>query len=155
MPAPTAYTEDALAAYMLQELGDVGDDLGISTGGLAEPVNDVLLDYGTDDISTITGVKNIHGLRALAAVHAWRVAFKNATARYDMADGTQNLKRSQVLAGIAKQLLMAESVACTLGYGPAGSGLKITVERVNYVQDPYLPIDESPTGLPPSDVFLP
>lgn len=163
MPAPASYTEAQLAVYMLAELGDVGADLGLSTdtsgsllyGDLTEPVNDVLLDYGTDDIASISGTENIRGLRALGAVHAWRLAQKRAAARYDVADGTQNLKRSQVFGAINKQLAAAESIAAALGYGAAGGKLVVKVGAVRYVEDPFLPIDESPTGLPPADVILP
>jgi len=163
MPAPTSYSEDDLAAYMLQELGDVGQDLALSAtanatgdlGDFTEPVNDVLLDFGTDDITTISGSADIRGLRALAAVHAWRLARKRAAARYDQADGTQSLKRSQVFGMIDKNLSLAEDIAAALGYGSPASQLVIKVGHIHYVQDPYLPIDESPAGLPSSSVIIP
>lgn len=151
MPPPTSYTEDELASFMLAELGDVGADLGIKAdetalgtfGDMTEPVNDVLLDYGTDDISTVTSSYAIRGLRALGSVHAWRLAQKRAAARYDMADGSQNLKRSQLFGQIAKQLQIAEGTAAALGVGAPGSTLVVKVGTIRYTQDPYAPIDES------------
>lgn len=152
MPIPVSYSEDELAAFMLAELGDVGADLGLSTaeddvkgplGDFTEPVNDVLLDYGTDDIASIEGTTNIKTLRAIGAVHAWRLAQKRAAARYDMTDGTQRLNRGQVFAAIQKQLQQAERIAGALGATSTASRLVVKVGRMQYAEDPYQPIDES------------
>lgn len=147
MATPTSYTEDDLAAYMLGELGDVGADLTLSAaasatkgdlGDFTEPVNDVLLDYGRQDVTAITGEANIAKLRALGKVHAWRLARKRAAARYNFSDGTQRLERAAVFSMIDKELAAAEGIAAELGATASGR-LVVKVGTMRYAQDPYAP----------------
>lgn len=146
MPAPTAYTEDDLAAFMLNTLGPMATTLGITAtpsligdfGPMTEPVNDVLLDYGTADIATITTVAGITKLRALAKVHAWRLAKEWATSRYNMSDGSLRLDRGQLLTNIEKALAEAKAEAAVVG---AKATLVVKTGRVRWTQDPYAPVD--------------
>lgn len=162
MAVPTSYDEDALAAYMLAELDDVGRAFNISItasatgdhGVLTEAVNDVLLDLGIDDPSTVVGTVAIQRLRAVAAVHAWRFAKKRAASRYDFSDGSTKLSRSQLQPMIEKSLAQAERIAAALGVPTSGAGVvRASIGRVRYPQNPYQTTDPLVRGeLPPSDV---
>lgn len=155
MPPPTTYDEDEFASYMLLELGDVGRALALSIaptvsgdhGHLTEPLNDVMLDLGIDDISEVAGPLAIRRLRALGAVHAWRYASKAAAARYDMKDGSTTLNRSQYKPMIDKNLAAAERIASGLGVLANGNQVQVSIGRVRYPQDPYRPVDLSAEGL--------
>lgn len=139
MPVPTAYTEQALAEYMHAELQDVATDLEMTPvllGSYAEAVINTLIVYGESDISTITTLTNIAKLRAFARVQAWKVAQARAAARYDMSDGTQSLKRSQIFAMIDKALASAERAAQPFG---GGNAPVVAISGVRWSQDPYGP----------------
>lgn len=163
MATPTVYDEDALAAFMLNELDDTARVLGITAspdvtgdfGPLTEPVNNVLFDLGTDDLATFTSRKQLRQVRAVAAVHAWRFAAKRAATRYDMQDGTTKLTRSQLQSQITKNLSQAELTAAALGVLISGKAPQVRIGRLRFPQDPYRPIDESPTGLNLATDFSP
>lgn len=139
MAVPLAYTEQELADFMHDELQDVASDLSMSPvalGSYVEAINNALLAYGVATITGITGLENIGRLRAIARVQAWKVAQARAAARYDMSDGTQSLKRSQMMTNIAKGLASAESDARAVG---GGSAPVVSISPVRYSQDPYGP----------------
>jgi hypothetical protein len=128
---PTSYDETNLAAYQLVVLGDVGSVLGFTTASFAEAINDTLLAYGVVDIADATDIAR---LRSLARVEAWKLALVGAASKYDVSDGTQSLKRSQLMGQIRAALSLAETDASA--YIDDGSS---TVGRstVVYADDPY------------------
>jgi hypothetical protein len=80
MAAPTSYTEDDLALYMLSVVGKIATDvLEWDIDNFAGAVDEALLVYGTDSITAVTGRANIQILRAAARREAWR-AVMQATA---------------------------------------------------------------------------
>lgn len=133
MPAPATYTEERLAAYMAATVGDLAAALGWAGDplpALQEAVNNVLLDYGADDVADVTDIRKV---RALASVEAWRAAVASLAARYDFSNPEGSYKRSQMLAGAQKALLAAEAVASEYlpGYGVA------YVDEARHDDDPY------------------
>lgn len=116
MPIPASYTEKTLAEYMHTMLGKTAKALDLhfgpnDAGDYAEAVNDALLAYGTEDISTISGLPNIKKLRALALVCAWQYVVNNFAALYDFSADGASYNRSQLFANAKKALESAESAA--------------------------------------------
>jgi hypothetical protein len=123
MASPTSYTEIDLAVYMASIAGEIMTYLGWTAeeNQVAEAVNETLLAYGTDDISTITESTNIRKLRAVARREIWR-AIVNALASfidYSAPDG-QALKESQLQTQAAAALALAESDCDALGIDAGG-----------------------------------
>lgn len=140
---PTAYTDEELVAFMHQVLGAVATDLGFTTtpdlGSYREAVLDVLVAGGVSATSEVT---NIPLVRALAKVAAWQLALTAAATLYDVADGTQSLKRSQMLAGIKEALAKAQDEAGPLLVAAGVTDYAVTVLRVNRTDDPYISIPD-------------
>jgi hypothetical protein len=129
MPAPTAYTEEALGEFMLTVLGVVGQVLQYTSASFGEEVSDTLLAYGVADIAQATDIKK---LRALAKVAAWQKANDDLVAFYDyQADGGK-FDRSQMQAMAEKAL--ASALAGALAYDP---NYQVQVTREKPVNDPY------------------
>ena len=113
MAIPASYTEPGLALYMHAVLGKVAELLGYTApGSYSEQVNDVLTALGLEDIGSATDVA---GLRAVARREAWRKAKADAASLYDFKADGGDYSRSQVLAGIDKNLADAEQAAVHLG----------------------------------------
>lgn len=109
MAIPASYTEPGLALYMHAVLGKVAELLGYTApGSYSEQVNDVLTALGLEDIGSATDVA---GLRAVARREAWRKAKADAASLYDFKADGGDYSRSQVLAGIDKNLADAEQAA--------------------------------------------
>ena len=137
MPIPTSYTEKTLAEYMHTMLGKTAQALSLQlspdgAGDYAEAVNDALLLYGAEDISTITGVAAIQKVRALARVAAWRHVVNNFAALYDFSADGGNYRRGQLFENAQASLKAAERRA--LPYDPNYS---IRIRKVDPVHDPY------------------
>lgn len=130
-PIPVSYSEETLAAYMLAVLADVGSVLGFDGDEFDEAINDTLLAYGEDDIADATDIAK---LRALARVEAWKLALIAAAARYDVSDGTQSLKRSQILSQIKSALAVAVDDASAYTGDDSNVVGRATVV---YADDPY------------------
>lgn len=134
MPVPSSYTEGTLATFCENVLGAVADVLELSAlaGDFAEAVNSALLEYGTTDISTITGSENIRKLRMLAAVEAWRTAVTECSGDFDLSAGGASYKRSQVHAQALKSLELALQAAQEFI-----SGYEVGTGELVWKQDPY------------------
>lgn len=135
MAAPSTYTEETLAAFMVVELDDVARVLGWSDlSHLQEPINETLLAYGASDIADATDVTQ---LRALARVMAWRAACSALVTRYDFADPDGRYSRSQMFKAAQERVAAAESAAA--GWLPS----VMLVSPVTYQYDPYMPLNDS------------
>ena len=139
MAAPSSYTEETLAAYMLTCLSKVAAVLGWTTlGDVQEAVNDTLLAYGVGDISAATDVIK---LRALARVAIWQQAVASLAAGYDFSADGGSYSRSQLQAMAARALEQAQTLAM-----PYDATYRVTTATITYKHDPYLPIaDEDRT----------
>lgn len=138
MPIPVSYTEKSLAEYMYRALGKVSKVLNIhlgteDAGDLSEVVNDTLLAYGTDSISSISGRENILKLRSLALVAMWRYVIANFTALYDFSADGASYQRNQMFKSAQEALKLVEQQA--LLYSSAYS---IKIISAKYVDDPYI-----------------
>lgn len=137
MAAPTTYTEKTLAQFMHLKLGKVAEALKLhlgaaDAGDYAEAVNDALLAYGTDDISTISTSANIQKLRALAHVAAWRHVVNNFAALFDFSADGASYNRSQLFEHARQALQLAEEAAISYT-----SIYKAKLIRVDHLEDPY------------------
>jgi hypothetical protein len=137
MAVPSTYTEKTLAEYMQAMLGKVAKALELTAvpggaGDFQEAVNDALLAYGTNDISTISGMDNLLKLRALALKAAWQYVVNNFAALYDFSADGGTYSRSQLFSQAKQALEQAERQA--LMYDPA---YQASVVRLDHMHDPY------------------
>ncbi|HLA87370.1 MAG TPA: hypothetical protein VJL10_05085 [Anaerolineales bacterium] len=140
MSIPTSYTESTLATFMHAALGDVAVVLGYANPATyAETINDTLLAYGTDDISTISGQAGILKLRTLAKVFAWQKAVGDLSTRFHFSADGGNYDRQQMFENAKKTLDSLEIAA--MAYDPAYS---VVITKSRYKNDPYtyVPLDE-------------
>lgn len=137
MSIPTSYTEKQLAEFMHVSLGKVAKALDLhfdpsGPGDYAEAVNDALLTYGTDTITTITGVTNIQKIRVLARVAAWQYVVTNFAALYDFSADGASYNRSQLFKNAQESLKLAEQQAL-----PYSSNYSAKIVPVDHKHDPY------------------
>lgn len=139
MAAPSSYTEETLAAFMLAALNKVAASLGwTSLADVQEAVNDTLLAYGVSDISAATDVTK---LRALARVAVWQQVVAAVAVAYNFSADGGSYSRSQLQDMALKALAQAQTMAAS--YDP---NYRITTAKIVYKHDPYLPIaDEDRT----------
>ena len=147
MPIPTSYTEKTLAEFMHVTLGKTAKALDLhfdpnGPGDYAEAVNDTLLAYGTDDISTITGLAAIKKLRILATASAWQYVVNNFAALYDFSADGGTYDRSQMFDNAQKMLETAAGVV-NANYGAGANPNTIRIRRVDHIHDPYSVRDRS------------
>lgn len=111
MPAPVAYTEAELAAFMVAALDSVATDLGlISTStSILKAVTAVERLLGVSDVATVTDMPK---LEALATWKAWQVAYSAAVTKADeIKAGSAGLKWGDRLSGLQAMLCQAEQAA--------------------------------------------
>lgn len=146
MAAPSSYSETGLADYMHAVLGPVATALDYtSPASYVEAVNEALLDYGTDDISTVSGRDNIRKLRALAMVQAWRLVVQHVSGDYDFSADGGTYNRSQIQKQAAEALARAEQTAITLGATP---GYVLGIDTITHIHDPYRYVPDEERILP-------
>lgn len=95
MSMSTFTTADALAVYMLSEVGPLADDLGLTVDALMPAVEDVLYGYFGADGGVITDATDTRKLRALARMEAWRTAVAWCAADFDTSADGESLSLSQ------------------------------------------------------------
>jgi hypothetical protein len=139
--APSSYTEITLGQYVLNVLGQMAAYIGWTDAAHAgEVVNDILLELGVDDISTISGSENIRHLRAVARYHAWKTAAELTSGKYDFSTGDSgSFKRSQMhtMAQENAEKARAEANEAALAAGSeAYPGYEVTTVQAVY-QEPY------------------
>lgn len=150
MAAPTSYTEIALATYMHGILGPVAAALSYSApagdpGAYQNAVDEALLDYGADDISTISGRENIRKLRVQARVQVWRQVIAAVTGDFDFSADGGSYDRSQVHEMALKSLAIAEEEAMALGALP---GYVVGIDKVKHIHDPYAYVPDEERVIP-------
>jgi hypothetical protein len=139
MPVPSSYTEKTLAEFMHVKLGNVAKALDLhfvpdGPGDYAEAVNDALLLYGAEDISTISDTAGIRKIRALAMVAAWRHVVTNFAALFDFSADGASYNRSQLFDQASKALQLAEDAASEYSTSGAYTARLISVDHIH---DPY------------------
>lgn len=120
MTLPAAYTDDALAAFVVRELGAVADQLGwvAETPRVAEAVMDAVGAYGVSSADLATDMTK---LRALARVAAWSAAYGATAGNYAFSAGGQQFNRQQVHDHAKGMLIEVEREAAALGVGPSAA----------------------------------
>jgi hypothetical protein len=133
MPAPSSYSEGALAEYLVDDLGDVASALGWTTDTIqvVRAVYDTLRAYG---VETIAEVEDMAKLEALGKRAVWRAAVKSLSTRYDIRAGDQTLNRSQMFKQVAETNL-AQAEAEAAAYDTTSSVVR--VGSVVHDEDPY------------------
>lgn len=113
MAAPSSYTEETFRAYLDTALGAVADVLGWTTGAgdYDEAVNETLLAYGVDDITSVRGRDNIRALRALGRAEIWRAVVAETASDFDFRADGGDYKRSQIHTQAVEALRRAEDEA--------------------------------------------
>lgn len=137
MAIPSSYTESALRDYMVTVTANVAGAIGWTATEFTEPVNDVLVAYGVDNITDATDIAK---LRSLARVEAWRAVAGATVADYNFSADGGSYSRNQLHEQAVKALERAESEASANGYAATGA-MTIDLGGLKY-QDPYL-TDES------------
>lgn len=138
MPAPTSYSESTLKQFMVDELAGTGTALSLTTSSASitnavYEVEDVL---GVSDVASVTDMTK---LKAIARWQAWLAAEATAISNFDLKSSGDELKLSQILAGIRARLAYVEAlaaryseVAAIVGGGvpvPYAGGLSISERR--------------------------
>lgn len=134
MAMPTSYTEEGLAAFMVQAIGHVAGGLGLTAGSFVEAVNDTINAYGVDDITEAT---DIPALRTLARMYAWRVAADNAADEVNVSGDGRSLGLGSLSEQISKRLEAAEEDAEAAGFWVRGSSPYITRTAAVAANDVY------------------
>lgn len=132
MPAPTAYTENELAAFLITTLGKVATALEwtAATTQVVEAVYDTIHAYG---VSVIADATDVRKLRALARVAIWRAVVRDTAGHYAVAAEGMSFNRQQLHEQATRALREAEGEAAEIGAGVAA----LLVTPVTHVHDPY------------------
>ena len=112
MPAPSAYTEETLAAYMQDVLKQVAIDLDWLdttpvTGSYVEPVHNVEIGLGVADIAD--SMAPVAHIRLQADVAAWKAAVEAYTTAYYIGGLSRTLHREQLWEHARQMLALAEA----------------------------------------------
>lgn len=122
MTLPTGYAdEDALATYMDGVLGTDADfaqqlNWSVAGGDYNEAVYETMFAYGTDDLSSISGMSNIRYLRALARRELWQLVMQRTGDRVDSGGAVEGggVSNSQLYQHAKEQYRLAEAAAAQI-----------------------------------------
>ena len=139
MAVPTSYTETTLKTYCHAVLGATADVLEwtVIAGDYDETVNEALLRYGTNDVTSISGISNIVKIRSLVRRHLWAHVMDEVATDYNVEDESGRNDRRQVHA-MAKENYRRSVDEC-MAYDP---DYNVEIETVDY-DDPYEAYDEN------------
>lgn len=145
MAAPSSYTETTFKTYLHGRLGALADALkwNVADGNYDEAVNDTLLAYGTDDITTINTAANVNLLRAYGRYFLWKSVAEATVNRMDYthADSGATYKHSQIHKQAKDMMkLVADEI---VALGGDVSGYEITAYEIEYLDDMYTALDAS------------
>ena len=145
MAAPISYTEELFKAYLHGRLGSLSDVLkwNVADGNYDEAVNDALLAYGTDDITTINTAANVNLLRAYGRYFLWKSVAEATVNKMDYthADSGATYKHSQIHSQAKGMMAIAAGDIAALG-GDI-SGYEVTAYEIQYTDDLYTALDVS------------
>lgn len=138
MPAPTTYSEDELAEYMIEVLSDIATVLGWDSDSspVIRAVYAVQRAYPADEaLTNISEADNMSLLEALAQREALRAAATALAARVDIASPAGDAKMAQQHAQCLKMLSLATYEAeILLGDDSAAA---IIARPVRHVEEPF------------------
>lgn len=140
MPAPTTYSEDELAEYMIEVLSDIATVLGWDSDSstILRAVYAVQRAYpnGAEALADISEADNMPLLEALAQREGLRAAATALAARVDIASPAGDAKMAQQHAQCLKMLSLATYEADLL-LGDEGSAGSIIARPVRHVEEPF------------------
>lgn len=140
--APTTYTVEELAIFMMDNLRSVAEDLVWQdtsvTGQYTQIVTDACVRYFGTGGHDVSEAENVMLLRLYARCEVWRKVMQSTASLYDVQGPLRGLKREQVHMHAVGQFRLAESDLAAylseqlalddpIGERPARS----TVHRVN------------------------
>lgn len=137
MPAPTEYSENDLAEYMIEILADIATVLGWDgdTPQITRAVYAVQRAYPDDDLEDVSGATDMPLLEALARREALKAAATALAARVDIGSPAGDAKLAQQHAQCMRMLSLATFEAEQL-LGDVASQA-IVVRPVRHTEDPY------------------
>lgn len=126
----TPYTATTLAEYMHTVLADSATALGwsVAAGSYAEPVNEVTLACGVDDLSQVDDVRKV---RALARQEVWRQVMNTTALDYTYSDAGGSYNRQQLYEHARQSFLDAEQAARQ--YDPS---YQLSAGTITWTDDP-------------------
>lgn len=136
MALVTSYTEKTLADFLNTVLGPTASALGWSSGAddagdYEEPVNDILIAYGVQDVSEATDIPKV---RVLARWIAWRWAADALASRYNTVVGGESLARRALYENAVKQRDYWLSAATSTGLIEEYA---VTLTSIVHADDPH------------------
>ncbi len=140
MAIPASYTELKFAEFLHATLGQVAEALnwGVGAASYDEVVNESLLEYGVDDIATITGNPSLKKFRAIGKVKAWEAVVTQTAADFNFSADGGKYDRSQIHEMAMKNLALAQAAAADyLGE------YRVGIDRIDHYHDPYTYRDEN------------
>lgn len=126
--APSSHTDFTLAAFLGDELGAVGRDLGWAGADDWAPV--IRRTLRLLGLASVTAATDVTALEALALREACRACARDLGLRYDFRDETESYSRSQQIKAFMSVWQRAENDALT--HDPAYA---VTRNRIARPQD--------------------
>ena len=136
MPAPTSYTDAALAAFMCVELGPIADVLGW-VPGTPRVEHAVYAAARLLDVSDVSTLTDMAALEAVARLSIWRAAEGSLSSTYDITTDGQSLKRDQLWQHAKAMVARYEDECARLGISTASGSGAVTIHAVTRSEDPY------------------
>jgi hypothetical protein len=140
--APTSYSDAALAAFMVVELGagtpgdGVAGVLGWVPGSprVEYAVHAVARVFNVSDVATVT---NMAALEAVARLSIWRAAEAALVVAYDYTTEGQSSKLDQLWQHAKAMVARYEGQCAALGVDVGTGGGMVTIHAVTRSEDPY------------------
>lgn len=134
MPVPTAYTEAQLAAFMHDQLGEVGLILGFTApsgqvGSYQEAIYAALFEYGVSNVSNASDIRKI---RALARKAAIEKAMMSLAGRYTFRTGDKTFNRREMQQMLAPMLESARTECLEFDVNNT-----VAIDKITWRDDPY------------------
>lgn len=141
MALPASYTEATLKAFMHTDAGEIATVLGwtVDGGSYDEALNDALVGYGLDDVTTVTGRANLGKLRAHARAAVWACAVKSLAAWVNHSADGRSFSDGALQASAAENYKQAINELIRLDT----AAYSVTVQTVRDRHSPFHPISDT------------
>jgi hypothetical protein len=140
MPAPTSYSEDELAEYMIEVLSDIATVLGWNSDSapVLRAVYAVQRAYpnGSEELADVSEADNMPLLESLAQREGLRAAAVALAARVDIASPAGDARLAQQHTQCLKMLSLATYEADLL-LGDEGNASVVIARPVRHIEEPF------------------